>query len=157
MPNSVHFQSSRTEHVRCSNNIFPHQQSATGGERPQHGVWQDKRVCNSDRPASTQPSQPKQILRSGLVGKPAPQSQNRPIKKDPLQPLNLMVPSLVKAEIQRIAQQESIATGLTVSASNVAACNHPGSCSQSSPNLDQINCDWNDAPDRINCDSDHVR
>jgi hypothetical protein len=55
------------------------------------------------------------------VGKPAPQSQNRPIKKDPLQPLNLMVPSLVKAEIQRIAQQESIATGLTVSASKVGA------------------------------------
>src|SRR3954451_15589273 len=39
----------------------------------------------------------------------------------------------------------------------VAACNHPGSCSQSSPNLDQINCDWNDAPNRINGDSDHIR
>jgi hypothetical protein len=39
----------------------------------------------------------------------------------------------------------------------VAACNHPGSCSQSSPISGRIDCDWNDAPDRINCDSDHIR
>src|SRR4051812_39279095 len=107
MPNSVHFQSSRTEHVRCSNNIFPHQQSATGGERPQHGVWQDKSAALGGRVASVQPERPVAVLRARQAERQPPRTQNTTTHQRKTVPLTLWVKPCVKAEVQRLVQLEA--------------------------------------------------
>jgi hypothetical protein len=121
MPNSVHNQSSSGEHLQSSAHIFTQHQQTAAPKTLLRSVRQDKGARNSDRTASSQPSQLKTYLRSKLLDTHSPQSQKRPNKKEPLQPLNLMVSPLVKAEVQRIAQRESIALGDTVSNSQVGA------------------------------------
>jgi hypothetical protein len=94
------------------------QSAFTHAQRPRRGVRQDKGVLTNDRPASPQPAPGQNGSRS--LGTPTKNvcSQTRFVHKHKTVPLPLHVDPLLKAEIQRIAEAESLsvsqvgATGL---------------------------------------------
>ena len=88
-------------------------------QQPLRGVWQDKPHPQRDRIATSQPAPPKNIMRSHQMNTNNSRSQKQ-IKKRKTIHLTLWVKPSIKAELQRIAEQE----GLSVSATGAAFLEH---------------------------------
>jgi hypothetical protein len=121
MPNSVQIQSSPIEQLRSSQHVFPDQQSPAGQQRPLRGVWQDKGVGSGGRVRSHQPAPVGNGSRAQRLETKTNQVQKGNTSRVPLVHMTLWVHPLTKAEIQRTALRESMATGESVSVSHVGA------------------------------------
>ncbi len=98
--------------TQYSRNVFQHQSHPSNRLRPPGGVRQDKRAKSSARPASQQPARYKEVMRAKQMESNTARSQNNNTTKRKTTQLTLWVKPIVKAELERIAEQE----GLTVSA-----------------------------------------
>src|SRR5437016_4371115 len=96
---------SDTLNTQKSKNIFSRQAGATKTGKTHGGVWQDKSGSRSDRTASSQPASVGAARRSEHKPPPVPP---RPQSKPAAVPLQLWVKPTVKAEIQRLAEQQGL-------------------------------------------------
>lgn len=80
-------------------------------QQPLRGVGQDKVATSRDRIASPLPAPLEKVMRPHSMNKSSSRSQNKPTPKRKTVHLTLWVKPVVKAELQRIAEQE----GLSVS------------------------------------------
>src|ERR1700694_5229409 len=94
------------EHAQSSQNVFQRQSHTANGQQPRGSVGQDKGVPTFDRVASYQPASLRKGMRSHEMETKNSRSQNHSNAKRKTVPLQLWVHPLVKAEIQRTAEQE---------------------------------------------------
>src|SRR4051812_27886350 len=113
MPNSDQFSSPQ--------DIFSHQESPVMTQRPRGGVWQDKGANFSGRVPSSRPASDEKRPRAEPLATKTDRYQKLSTPGVPLVPMTVWVHPLIKAEIHRTAQLESLATGEYVSASKVGA------------------------------------
>jgi hypothetical protein len=97
-------------------NIFLQQSKGGLAEAVDASVGQDKDRFSSDLIGTPQPASVKQAKRSYPTNPKSTRSQNRPVPKTRAVHLNLWLQPIVKAELQRLAEQE----GLSVSATGAA-------------------------------------
>jgi hypothetical protein len=97
-------------------NIFSQQSNGAAGDAVNASVRQDKDRFSSDLIGTPQPASVKQVPRSHPTNPKSTRSQNNPIHKTRAVHLNLWLQPIVKAELQRLAEQE----GLSVSATGAA-------------------------------------
>jgi hypothetical protein len=97
-------------------NIFLQQSKGGLAEAVDASVRQDKDRFSSDLIGTPQPASVKQAKRSHPTNPKSTRSQNNPIHKTRAVHLNLWLQPIVKAELQRLAEQE----GLSVSATGAA-------------------------------------
>jgi hypothetical protein len=90
-----------------SQNVFLNQSHSVIKQQPILGVRQDKRANFSARIASEQPASLKKVMRAQQLKKDTPRTQNKPNPKRKTVQLTLWVKPVVKAELKRIAEQES--------------------------------------------------
>jgi hypothetical protein len=90
-----------------SQNVFLQQSPSVIKQQQNLGVRQDKRANFSARIASGQPASLQKVMRAQHLKKDTPRSQNKPIPKRKTVQLTLWVKPIVKAELKRIAEQES--------------------------------------------------
>ncbi len=100
--------------------IFPQQYSSDNTSTPRSGVGQDKGASSRDSTPSPQIAPHEQILRPRGMDRNTSRSQKRSTKRKTVH-LTLWVKPVVKAELQRIAQQQTQQTGVTVSVSSIGA------------------------------------
>ncbi len=93
-------------------NVFQHPSHPSNRPRPPGGVRQDKRAFLRARTASRQPARYKEVMRAQQMESNTARSQNNNTAKRKTVQLTLWIKPIVKAELERIAEQE----GLTVSA-----------------------------------------
>jgi hypothetical protein len=105
-----------TAHTQSLRNVFERQQHAASGQQPRSGVWQDNPTPSAARTASPQPAPPQKVMRPQQMNTHPARSPNRPTAKRKTVHLTLWVKPVVKAELERIAEQE----GLSVSATGAA-------------------------------------
>jgi hypothetical protein len=97
-------------------NIFSRQSNGAVAETLNASVRQDKDRFSSDLIGTRQPASVKQAKRSHPTNPKSTRSQINPIHKTRAVHLNLWLQPIVKAELQRLAEQE----GLSVSATGAA-------------------------------------
>jgi hypothetical protein len=90
-----------------SQNVFLNQSHSVIKQQQNLGVRQDKRANFSARIASQQPASLKKVMRAQQPKKDTPRTQNKPNPKRKTVQLTLWVKPVVKAELKRIAEQES--------------------------------------------------
>jgi hypothetical protein len=108
MENNVHTQSSQ--------NSLQRRLYSAKMQQPLRGVRQDKGVPTSARIASTQPAPPEKVMRQHQMNSNNSRSQKKSSTRRKTVHLTLWVKPVVKAELERIAEQE----GLSVSATGGA-------------------------------------
>src|SRR5256885_4365204 len=99
---------SNTVHTQSSQNVFQRQFYAANGQQPRSGVWQDNPTHPRARRASSQPAPRKKSMRPQAMNSNPHRSQNRPTAKRKTVHLTLWVKPVVKAELERIAEQEGV-------------------------------------------------
>src|SRR5437016_933523 len=99
-----------------SQNVFEQQGHSANGQQPRSGVRPDKPLSPHARIASTQPASLKKEMRAHETERNRSRSQNRPTPKRKTVKLTVWVKPVVKAELQRRAEQE----GLSLSATGAA-------------------------------------
>jgi len=105
-----------TKHTQKSRDIFSQQSFTPNGVQPLRGVGQDKSVPQRDRIASRQPVTLQNTARSHQLNTNTSRSQKGNTSKRKTVPLMLWVNPRVKAELERIAENE----GLSMSAAGGA-------------------------------------
>src|SRR5947209_8212637 len=103
-------------HAQFPQNSFPRQYSRANGQRTRGVVWQDNPTPPPARTASPQPAPPKNDMRPTQKQMDTPRTQLTKAKKRKTVHLTLWVKPVVKAELERIAQEE----GLSVSSVGAA-------------------------------------
>ena len=98
------------------NNVFPLQSNVAVGKRVDASVRQDKARIASARTATPQPAAVQTPLRAKRLNRNTPRSTNGNSAKTTAVHLDLWVSPIVKAELQRLAEQE----GLSMSATGAA-------------------------------------
>jgi hypothetical protein len=104
------------QHTPLSQNGFSQQPYSPNVQQPLGGVRQDKPRAPTARIASPQPAPLKKVMRPHQVNNNPFRSQKRPTPKRKTVHLTLWVKPVVKAELERTAEQE----GLSVSATGGA-------------------------------------
>src|SRR2546422_62869 len=94
--------------IQISENIFPRRSSLRSGEHPLRGVGQDNPTPPPARTASPQPAPPKKGMRPTPNEVTRTRPQRETSKKRKTVHLTLWVKPVVKAELQRIAEQEQL-------------------------------------------------
>src|SRR3989440_12812130 len=97
-----------TAHTQSSHNVFERQLHSANGQQPRRGVWQDNPTPPPARTASPQPAPRKKTMRPQQMNSNLSRSQNRPTTKRKTVHLTLWVKPVVKAELERIAEQEGV-------------------------------------------------
>ena len=97
-------------------NVFLLRSNGAAATKPAVQVRQDKDRFSSDLIGTAQPASVKQAKRSHPTNPKNTRSQNRPVPKTRAVHLNLWLQPIVKAELQRLVEQE----GLSVSATGAA-------------------------------------
>src|SRR2546421_11728374 len=97
-----------TAHTQTSHNVFERQVHTTNGQQPRRGVWQDNPTPRSARTALPQPAPPKKAMRPQQMNSNLSRSQNRSTAKRKTVHLTLWIKPVVKAELERIAEQEGV-------------------------------------------------
>src|SRR5947207_574360 len=97
-----------TAHTQSSHNVFARQRHTASGQQPRRGVWQDNPSPRAARTASPQPAPPKKAMRPYRLNIHTTRSQNNPTAKRKTVHLTLWVKPVVKAELERIAEQEGV-------------------------------------------------
>ena len=97
-----------TAHTQSEQSVFERQQHTTHGQQPQSGVWQDNPTPRPARTASPQPAPHKKAMRPQQMNSKTHRSQNRSTAKRKTVHLTLWVKPVVKAELERIAEQEGV-------------------------------------------------
>jgi hypothetical protein len=97
-------------------NVFLHQSNGAGAETLDAAVWQDKARNKSARIGTRQPAAVKTPMRAQTLNSKTTRSQNNPNPRRQTVHLDLWVKPIVKAELQRLAEQE----GLSMSATGAA-------------------------------------
>ena len=105
MSNTVHTQSSRT--------TLPQRSNAAKSQQLRGSVWQDNPAPPRARIASPQPASHKKDMRAQRMSTTHSRSQNRPTAKRKTVKLTLWVKPVVKAELERIAEQERLSISAT--------------------------------------------
>jgi hypothetical protein len=105
-----------TQPAQFVTNGLPRQSSATVGATTLRRVGQDKGAFLRERTASAQPAPQETLMRPQQMNRNTSRSQNNPTPKRKTVHLTLWVKPVVKAELQRLAEQE----GLSVSATGGA-------------------------------------
>src|SRR5438874_6379154 len=101
------------EPVQLSQNVFEQHAHSANGQQPRRGVWQDNPTPHAARRASPQPAPPKNGMRPQEMNSKTHRSQNRPTAKRKTVHLTLWVKPVVKAELERIAEQEGVSVSAT--------------------------------------------
>jgi len=99
-----------------SQNIFQTQTNSHFQTQTHGDVWQDKARISSARTGTRQPAPPHDPLRAHPLGKGTTRSKNKSTPKRKTVQLTLWIDPIVKAELQRLAEQE----GLTISKTGAA-------------------------------------
>src|SRR5437763_17137840 len=97
-----------TVHTQSSQNVFERQLYTTNGQQPRSGVRQDNPTPPRERITSPQPAPLQKVMRPHQLNNNTFRSQNRPIPKRKTVHLTLWVKPVVKAELERIAQEEGL-------------------------------------------------
>src|SRR2546429_2792903 len=97
-----------TAHTQSLHNVFERQRHSANGQQPRRGVWQDNPTPHAARRASPQPAPHKKAMRPQTMNSNPHRSQNRPTAKRKTVHLTLWVKPVVKAELERIAEQEGV-------------------------------------------------
>ena len=103
-----------TKHPQSSHNVFPTRPNTGKTPSVLRHVGQDKGAFARARTATRQPAPVANRLRPQAVNNPVPRSQTKPTPKRKTEHLTLWVKPGVKAELERIAEQQGlsmIATG----------------------------------------------
>src|SRR5438105_619217 len=95
-----------TQPAHFGNNGLPPQSYATVGVTTLRRVGQDKGAPSRERRASRQPAPLQKAMRQQQMNRNVSRSQNRPTPKRKTVHLTLWVKPVVKAELQRLAEQE---------------------------------------------------
>ena len=90
-----------------SQNVFLNQSHSVIKQQQNLGVRQDKGASKRARIATIQPAPREKVTRSQQLNNDTPRSQNKPNPKRKTVQLTLWVKPVVKAELKRIAEQES--------------------------------------------------
>lgn len=109
-----------TVHTQPSQNVFQRRSYGANGQQPQGGVWQDNHPPPRERAASHQPVTVEKDARTHHMETKTSRTQKRYSSKRKTVHLMLWVKPVVKAELERIAQQE----GLSISATGAAFLEH---------------------------------
>src|SRR6266567_384174 len=102
-----------TAHTQSWQSVFERRLHIASGQQPRRGVWQDNPTPRRARTASTQPAPPKKETRAQRMNTHPVRSQNRPSAKRKTVHLTLWVKPEVKAELERIAEQEGVSVSAT--------------------------------------------
>jgi len=100
MVNTVHTQSERS--------VFERPAHTANGQQPRNGVWQDNPTPHTARTASPQPDPRQNHLRPQRLNRNTSRSQKRPTATRKTVHLTLWVNPVVKAELERLAEQEGL-------------------------------------------------
>jgi hypothetical protein len=93
--------------------VLPRRSQTRSVQQPQRGVWQDNPAPNPARTATPQPASPTKDPRSRQLQTNNPRSQKRTSRKRKTVQVVIWVKPVVKAELQRIAEQESLSVSQT--------------------------------------------
>lgn len=88
--------------------IFTPSTSSTKNKDAPRDVWQDKRATQRTRIASAQPARQDIVMRAHRLDNNSARIQNKHVGKRRAVQITLWVNPIVKAELQRIAEQESL-------------------------------------------------
>lgn len=102
-----------TVHTQSAHNVFERRRNAANAQQPRSGVGQDNPTPPRARTASPQPAPHKTVMRPQAMNTYPPRSQNRPTATRKTTHLTLWVKPIVKAELQRIAEQEGVSVSAT--------------------------------------------
>jgi len=97
-----------TAHTQSWQNVFERRLHTANGQQPQGGVWQDNPTPPRARAASPQPAPLQQTPRPHQMNTHAARSQKQPATNRKTVHLTLWVKPVVKAELERIAEQEGV-------------------------------------------------
>src|SRR6266480_4720044 len=95
-----------TAHTQSEHNVFARQRHTATGQQPRRGVWQDNPTPRAARSTSPQPAPRQKTMRPQQMNSNPHRSQNRSTPKRKTVHLTLWVKPVVKAELERIAEQE---------------------------------------------------
>ncbi len=98
----------RNAHTQSAQLVLPRRSRHAKSQQPLRGVGQDNPTPNPARTASPQPASARKDMRSRLLHTPFPRLQKRTSPKRKTVQLALWVRPVVKAELQRIAEQENL-------------------------------------------------
>src|SRR3712207_1267825 len=116
MSNSVQLPSSPIEHSYSSRDIFSQQLPPAGQQRPPLGVRQDKDRATSARSTSPQPDPVTNSTRAKHLENTHVRSHNRSLLHQPAEKVTSWIPSLLKAELVRIAERNGLSLSQTIAA-----------------------------------------
>src|SRR5438874_1850940 len=102
-----------TAHTQSEQSVFERQLHSANGQQPHRGVWQDNPTPRAARTTSPQPAPRKKVMRPQQMNSHPHRSQNRPTAKRKTVHLTLWVKPVVKAELERIAEQEGVSVSAT--------------------------------------------
>ena len=105
-----------TKLPQSAENVFPTRQNREVPPSAARGVGQDKGAFASERIATRQPAPSGNRMRPQPLNTTSPRSQTKPTPKRKTEHLTLWVKPGVKAELERIAEQQ----GLSISATGAA-------------------------------------
>ena len=102
-----------TTHAQSSQNVFPRRSYSRSVQQLRSSVWQDNPTPHRARAATLQPAPHKNVSRAQRTSTPHPGLQNRPNTTRKTVHLTLWVKPVVKAELERIAEQEGLSVSQT--------------------------------------------
>ncbi len=88
--------------------IFTPSTNSTKNKYAPRNVWQDKRAFHRTRIASIQPAPHEKLMRAHQLNNNTARVQNRHVAKRRTVQITLWVNPIVKAELQRLAEQEDL-------------------------------------------------
>src|ERR1700676_1594127 len=96
------------EHTQSSQNRYPRRSQSPKAQHASRAVWPDNPAPQRARIATNQPASPKKDMRSRQLQTNIPRTQKRANPKRKTVQLALWIKPVVKAELQRIAEQEGL-------------------------------------------------